>query len=67
VASIDVRPKGQSENERVIGWRREQLEHAGYSPQFARRLARRMTVDLHVAKELLQNGCKPEIALRILL
>jgi len=60
-------PVTESEHERVERWRAEALERAGYSHEAAAELAARPDVDLHRAIDLLQNGCPPETALRILL
>jgi hypothetical protein len=60
-------PVTESEHERVERWRAEALERAGYSREAAAQLAARPDVDLHRAIDLLQNGCPPETALRILL
>jgi hypothetical protein len=51
----------------VEAWRAEQLEMAGYAAQAASELAMRQDVDLHVAVELLGQGCPAELALKILL
>ena len=67
MAAVNVKTKTKTEHERVVSWRREELERAGYSPNVARRLARNMAVDLHLATDLLRQGCRPEIAARILL
>jgi hypothetical protein len=48
-------------------WRAEELERAGYSHRAAGRLAARPDIDLHQAVRLLERGCSPELALRILL
>jgi hypothetical protein len=48
-------------------WRSEELERAGYSHRAAGRLAARHDVDLHLAIQLLERGCSPELALKILL
>ena len=65
MSTIDVTDR--SEVERVERWRAAELERAGYSGEEAARLAARHDVDLHRAVELLENGCSPELALRILL
>ena len=57
----------RSEIERIESWRREELERAGFSPRDAERVAGRHDVDLHAAVSLVERGCPPEIALRILL
>ena len=56
-----------AELERVEQWRAEELERAGYGARDAARLAERHDVDLHLAVELLERGCSPELAVSILL
>ncbi len=56
-----------SEHERIERWRTEELERAGYGQEAAAALASRHDVDLHLAVELVERGCDPELALRILL
>lgn len=50
----------------VVAWRREQLEHSGFRPQLASRLARDARYDLHALIELVERGCPPSLAARIL-
>jgi hypothetical protein len=57
----------ETESERVERWRAETLEKVGYDIVSAHELAHRPDVDLHRAIELLERGCKPELALKILL
>jgi hypothetical protein len=57
----------ESEHDRVVRWRAETLERAGFDPDSAASLAARPEVDLHRAIALLEQGCTPELALRILL
>lgn len=57
---------GESERDRVVRWRSEELERVGYDRISAGELAGRMDVDLHVAKDLLRRGCSIELALQIL-
>jgi hypothetical protein len=57
----------ETEDDRVERWRAEALERAGYDPTSAAVLAIRTDVDLHRATSLLEHGCTPELALRILL
>jgi len=57
----------ETEAERVLSWRLEELERAGYEPHAAFELAERTDVDLHRATELLAVGCPADTALRILL
>ena len=56
-----------TELERVEAWRREELERAGYPMDAAEQLAARLDVDLHTAIDLLERGCPPDVAARILL
>jgi hypothetical protein len=56
-----------TELERVESWRLEVLRRAGYPAEFAAQIAARHDVDLHRAIDLLEAGCPPEIAVRILL
>jgi hypothetical protein len=57
----------ETEEERVVDWREEELLRAGYPPVVARRLARRHDIDLHKAVDLVRAGCDPTVAARILL
>jgi hypothetical protein len=51
----------------VEAWRTEVLQAAGYPTQVAAALALCHDVDLHQAVDLIDNGCPPLTALRILL
>jgi hypothetical protein len=57
----------ETEIDRVERWRTEALERVGYAPDAAALLAARHDVDLHLAIELIEHGCSPEVALQILL
>lgn len=56
---------GQEAHE-VVSWRRDQLVHAGFDLPVAARLARDPRFDLHALIELVERGCSPELAVRIL-
>jgi hypothetical protein len=56
-----------AETERVLLWREEELERVGYGRDTARDLAERAYVDLHLAMDLLRQGCPADTAVRILL
>lgn len=56
----------ETELERVERWRTEELLRAGFDPAAATELAARFDVDLHSALDLVDRGCPPELALRIL-
>ena len=57
----------ESEQQRIERWRAEMLERAGYSTDAAAALATRQDIDLHHAIGLIEKGCTPEVAVRILL
>jgi hypothetical protein len=54
------------DHELILAWRFEQLERAGFDSDLAAELAV-SDVDLHDATELVQRGCEPALAARILL
>jgi len=56
-----------TELEKIERWRSEELERAGYGTRAALKLAARHDVDLHLAVGLLDQGCSPKLAAKILL
>jgi hypothetical protein len=56
----------ETESERVLRWRVDELKRAGYDDRLALKLALRRHVDLHRAVRLLRQGCDPALAARIL-
>ena len=56
-----------TESDSVRHWRLEELERAGYTPLDALVLSGRPDIDLHLAVEMLEQGCPTETAMRILL
>jgi hypothetical protein len=50
----------------VVEWRRERLLAAGVAPEVAANLAWDCGVDLHALLELIDRGCPPDLAARIL-
>ena len=50
----------------VIEWRREQLVKWGFPLPLAVRVANDARYDLHALIELVERGCQPDLALRIL-
>jgi len=56
----------ETELERVERWRTAELMRVGFAGDDAVALAARLEVDLHQAIELVQSGCPPELAFRIL-
>ena len=56
----------ETETERVERWRTAELMRVGFPGDDAVALGARFDVDLHQAIELVQRGCPPDLALRIL-
>jgi hypothetical protein len=50
----------------VFAWRRSQLIRSGFPHRLAGRVANDGRYDLHRLIELVEKGCRPELALRIL-
>jgi hypothetical protein len=50
----------------LVRWRREQLVDSGFPLPVAARLARDSRYDLHALIELVERGCPPALAVRIL-
>jgi hypothetical protein len=50
----------------VADWRRERLIAAGFAADLALRLAEDCAIDLHAVLELVDRGCAPALAARIL-
>jgi hypothetical protein len=57
----------EAEAELILRWRFDELVRAGYDVGSALLLASHVEIDLHHASALVQRGCPPETALRILL
>jgi len=57
----------ETELERVEHWRAEELVRAGYDPSDAIALAARHDIDLHLAVELVEQGCPQDMAIDILI
>lgn len=53
-------------NAAVVTWRRKQLLAAGFGLRASERLARDGGVDLHALLDLVERGCPPRLAMRIL-
>jgi hypothetical protein len=62
-----VRHPRQDEELSILAWRIAVLDRAGYDEGDAVLLAALKDVDLHFAVDLLERGCPPQTALRILL
>ena len=50
----------------VAGWRRRRLVRAGFDAELAASLAADCAIDLHALIELVERGCPPPLAARIL-
>ena len=59
-------PTTERASAQVVRWRREQLVHAGFPRRLAARLATDARYDLHALTELVERGCPPKLAVRIL-
>ena len=49
----------------MVGWRRERLAENGFPRSLATLVARDRRFDLHALIELVERGCPPELAVRI--
>ena len=63
---MGVETEKRHEGRVVLGWRYEELVRAGYSEREAMLVADRADVDLHRAIALIESGCPPKTAVRIL-
>jgi hypothetical protein len=50
----------------VVAWRRMRLRKAGFDARLSEQLSRECAVDLHALIELVERGCAPPLAARIL-
>ena len=50
----------------LVPWRLRRLERAGFGVALVEKLARDRRFDLHAVLELVDRGCPPELAARIL-
>jgi hypothetical protein len=66
-AAVEAILVDDTEDERVIRWRLEQLSSVGYSWACAMIIAANRDVDLHQAVRLVRQGCPVDTAVRILL
>jgi len=57
----------RAERAAVAAWRRRQLDEAGFPAWLAAPLADNRRVDVHALIELVERGCRPDIAARIAL
>ena len=52
--------------DQVVRWRCEQLVESGFAPALAASVAKNPHYDLHALIELVERGCPPALAVRIL-
>ncbi len=50
----------------VVEWRRDRLLEAGFGPDQATAVAEDCGIDLHAVLELVDRGCPPTLATRII-
>lgn len=55
-----------AEPEGLVAWRRARLDAAGFPAPLAAELARDLDADLHAHLALVDRGCPPALAVRIL-
>jgi hypothetical protein len=67
MTAADVHVATETELDRVEHWRAEELVRAGYDASDAIALAARHDIDLHLAVELVEQGCPYETAIEILI
>ena len=63
---MQLRVPQKTEDADVVRWRRDRLVQAGFTPRTAWRLAHDSRFDLHGLIELVERGCEPQLAVRIL-
>ena len=56
----------QKTAQEIVSWRRGQLVQTGFSGALAERVADDPAYDLHALIELVERGCPPALAVRIL-
>jgi hypothetical protein len=66
MARTEVGARVEHERDRVTEWRIERLLDAGYDPEAALLIGLDRSIDLHLAVDLLRDGCPLDTALQIL-
>jgi len=59
-------PPSSQDAQAVVNWRRLELIHCGFPRSLAARVARDEQYDLHQLIELVEQGCSPDLAVRVL-
>jgi hypothetical protein len=60
------RTRADTAERQVLAWRRGRLLDAGFDPDLAGALAAERRMDLHALLQLVERGCPPALAARIL-
>jgi hypothetical protein len=63
---MQTKTRSLQELDQVFRWRREQLVESGFAPLLADTVAENTRYDLHALIELVECGCPPHLAVRIL-
>jgi hypothetical protein len=63
---VHTKTRHEQDVHEVVRWRREQLAETGFSLPLAAPIANDARYDLHALIELVERGCPPELAARIL-
>jgi len=63
---VTTRPAHQIPDDDFASWRRRRLSRAGFEPALAEAVAHDCAMDLHALLELVDRGCPPHLAVRIL-
>jgi hypothetical protein len=63
---VEPHPLGSPGTDPVVLWRASRLREAGFEPPLAEALAHDAAYDLHAVLELVDQGCPPDLAARIL-
>ena len=66
LTKVEADPDRYSAVDQLIRWRFSQLRRSGYPEPVAAEIAARFDIDLHEATGLVQAGCPPATAVRIL-
>jgi hypothetical protein len=63
---MQTKTTANSPADEVADWRRDRLAGSGFAPALAAAIARDPRYDVHVLIELVERGCRPDLAARIL-
>ena len=63
---METKSRHEREVQEIARWRRERLAETGFPLPLARWIALDEQYDVHALIELVERGCPPELAVRIL-